>query len=80
MIKIDKNKLRKEIKHYILNHSPDQRNEITGRLLNKALIFIDGFIICLESMGELPMREDDIFEAVKEQALSYVFQNLEMRT
>jgi len=66
--KVDKNRIKSQIKIYFQTHNLWVQN----KLIQKALIFIDGYVCCLVQMGEFPMREKEIEDVIVEEAISYI--------
>lgn len=74
--KLNKHGLLKKIKHHILINHPEKYQQINSRLFEESLIYITGFIKCIEVMGEEPIREKDVDQLVFDEIVNYLMKNV----
>lgn len=70
--KIAETALRRNIKRYVLRHSPDNIQFLTKKTLNDAVIFAQGYYSCIKTFGEEPMSEFEIGAFVTQETIHYV--------
>lgn len=70
-LRVTKNELRNYCKNKILQ-SPHLRSKITEKLIQKALIFIEGYARAIESDIMLPIVKKEVNQLLLEQGFIYI--------
>lgn len=72
LYKVNKNLLYKSAKDKIISTHPELLHKLKSQKFKDALIFLDGFLACLNVMAEDPIRKQDIDELVVQELVKFI--------
>jgi len=69
---ITKDYLRVQIKRRVLLSHPEMANQLTGKVIEKCLIYISGYVKCLKYHGIQPINSNEIIELLTQECLDWM--------
>jgi len=77
---IDKNLLIRQVKQYVVNNYTEHQSHLTKRMMVEMIEFLDGFVRCLQVMGEEPMRDQEVQQLIFDESILYIKRKLNLES
>lgn len=77
-ITVDKHKLKKDVTHTFHNNSNliSYQSRLSQKHFVKAMIFLKGYIACLEVLAEEPLNVNEIHKQLQEEVVKFIVEEI----